>query len=54
MKQMSKKEFYTSPSTDSIEISIENFLMALSTENEVAVQDEIEDEEDDEEAPFGF
>ena len=32
----------------------EHLLQALSTEHTSPVQDEIEDEEDEEEAPFGF
>lgn len=51
---MKSKKFYEAPCTDTIQVLTENLLAPLSTQNEGNTQDEFIDENDDEEAPFGF
>lgn len=53
-KQMERKKFYIAPEMEVIHLHDEQLLQALSTQHEPQVQDEYEDEEDEEEAPFGF
>lgn len=53
-KQMERKKFYIAPEMEVIHLHGEQLLQALSTQHEPQVQDEYEDEEDEEEAPFGF
>lgn len=51
---MKKQKFYIQPQAETVRVQTEYLLQVLSTEHKPTVQDEEEDEEYDEDAPFGF
>lgn len=53
-KKMNRRKYYVVPDTDVIVVRMEQLMQTLSTEHNPAVQDEVEDESEDDDAPFGF
>ena len=51
---MSNQHVYEAPQTEIIRMNVEQLLASLSTQHQPNVQDEYEDDNDDEDAPFTF